>query len=154
MGKTVKRSGRSKESGEGRIPHIEVWVIAVLNRYLWNRFPARLQVKTRCRVKVKVGEFKNGKDKIVWKFKCEECGDIVDKIEVDHLEPRIDPEKGYEGIENWIYRTFVEADKLKGKCKPCHTEKTVSENAIRRESKRETDRKPAKPPRRKRKKST
>ena len=126
-------------------------MITVLNRYLWNRFPERLKVKNRCRLKVVVGTFKNGKEKHVWKFKCEECGDIVDKIEVDHIDPRIDPEKGYQGIENWIYRTFVDASKLKGKCKPCHVSKTVAENAVRRKVKSESDSKPSKPPRRKRK---
>ena len=110
-----------------------------------------MKVKARCRVKVKVGEFKNGNDKIVWKFKCEECGEIVDKIEVDHIEPRIDPETGYEGIETWIYRTFVESDKLKGKCKPCHSSKTVAENAVRRKVKSEANTRTPKPPRRKRK---
>lgn len=128
-----------------------MWVITVLNRYLWNRYPARLQVKTRCKVRVRIGEYKNGKDKFVYKFKCEECGEIVDKIEVDHLEPRIDPEKGYQDIETWIYRTFVGADKLKGKCKPCHSSKTVAENAVRRKVKSEADPRPPKPPRRKRK---
>lgn len=118
---------------------------------MWSRYPPRLQVKARCKVRVRVGEYKNGKDKFVYMFKCEQCGAVVDKIEVDHIEPRIDPEKGYEDIRTWIYRTFVSADKLKGKCKPCHSSKTVAENAVRRKVKREADSGAPKPPRRKRK---
>lgn len=118
---------------------------------MWNRYKPRLDVKARCRVRVKVGTFKNGNDKIVWMFKCEECGKVVDKIEVDHIEPRIDPQKGYEGIERWIHRTFVSADMLKGKCKPCHSSKTVAENAVRRKVKSEADPGAPKSPRRKRK---
>lgn len=118
---------------------------------MWNRYKPRLDVKARCRVRVKVGEFKNGNDKVVWMYKCEECGKVVDKIEVDHLEPRIDPEKGYVNLETWLYRTFVSADKLKGKCKPCHSSKTVAENAVRRKVKREADTGAPKPSRRKRK---
>lgn len=120
---------------------------------MWNRYQPRLQVKARCRVRVRIGEYKNGKDKVVWMFKCEECGQTVDKIEVDHLEPRIDPLKGYEGIETWIRRTFVSAENLKAKCKPCHSSKTVAENAVRRKVKREADSGAPKPPRRKRKNS-
>ena len=103
-----------------------------INRYVWVRDPNRTAVEARCKVKVAVGTYLNGKTEYRVKFKCEGCGAIVDKIDIDHTEPRVNPETGFVSFDDWIDRTFVNPSQLKGLCKEvCHRGKTNEENRRR-----------------------
>ena len=50
---------------------------------------------------------------------------------VDHIEPVVDPEKGFEGWDTYIERLFVERDGLQVLCRECHSLKTKEERARR-----------------------
>ena len=82
----------------------------------------RKMVRNRCKVKGKVGKFKNGKDKIrLLGYKCEHCSDIVDKIDVDHV---IEIGSFSGDWNDYIARLFCSLDNLQGLCKKCHKQKT------------------------------
>lgn len=54
------------------------------------------------------------------------------EIEVDHIDPVIDPDKGFTDWNDYIARLFVEEDKLQVLCKECHKKKTNDEAKKRR----------------------
>ena len=102
-------------------------ILSTVNRYVWVRDSQRAEVVRRCVVDVEVGVFKNGKTKYKRMYKCEGCADVFEKLDVHHIEPRIDPLVGWVSMDNWIDRTFVSAEKLQGLCEGCHDEVTHRE---------------------------
>jgi 5-methylcytosine-specific restriction endonuclease McrA len=65
---------------------------------------------------------------------CNMCGQVFDKglVAVDHKEPVIDPNKGFESWDTYYARLFVTRDLLQALCKECHQAKSNGENKIRR----------------------
>lgn len=75
----------------------------------------------------------------------------VKSLEMDHVEPVINPETGFIGISDWIEREFVGIEiwdpkvntakdlenKLQFLCRECHNKKSVGENSERRKVKKE-----------------
>lgn len=51
-------------------------------------------------------------------------------IFVDHIEPIVDPAKGFEDWTTFINRLYCEGDNLQLLCGPCHTEKTLEERRV------------------------
>lgn len=68
-------------------------------------------------------------------YKCESCNGTFTKneIQLDHIDPVVDPERGFVGFDEWIDRMFAYSDGWSTKCKPCHQVKTQAENEIRRQ---------------------
>jgi len=62
-------------------------------------------------------------------YRCNVCRNDypVKDIQVDHLEPVIDPAKGFTSWDEVIRRMFCESDGFQILCKPCHTIKTNAE---------------------------
>lgn len=87
-------------------------------------------VRKRCLVKIKVGVFKNGKDKIINHYKCEHCGEIHrEEPEVDHIIeigdfPWLDKDLLIPDWNLWISRVMCAIENLQGLCNKCHTIKT------------------------------
>ncbi len=78
-------------------------------------------------------------------YKCNDCkeeikpkvlinGKKYDNVLVDHIEPIVDPYKGFEGYDIYIPRMFCEIDNLQVLCKSCHDAKSKIENEIRKEN--------------------
>ena len=88
------------------------------------RYPSRSAVKKAARVE-------RGK------YKCAHCGEIHRNkdVQVDHIEPVVDPHKGFENWDTYIARLFVEPTGLQVLCIDCHSIKTQEENVVRREIK-------------------
>ncbi len=73
-------------------------------------------------------------------YRCELCeehvpativldtGKRVKAIEVDHIIPVVDPEKGFTTWDDFISRLFVEMDGLRALCRTCH-QKVTQEQA-------------------------
>lgn len=53
----------------------------------------------------------------------------VKNVHVDHIEPVIDPDKGFESWDNVIERLFVEREGLQVLCSACHKIKCDEEKA-------------------------
>lgn len=73
---------------------------------------------------------------------CHNCNDVLlvikgkkgkkkRQVDVDHIIPVVDPEKGFEGWDNYFKRKYVTVDKLQVLCKVCHKAKSNSENSRR-----------------------
>jgi len=67
------------------------------------------------------------------KYVCSLCREIVGNknIKVDHIEPVVDPEKGFQGYDEFIKRLFVEIEGYQCLCIYCHQKKTNAEREQR-----------------------
>lgn len=112
-------------------------ILEAITRYVWSRHPWKKEVVQRCRAVVQVGIHKNGNPIYRVKAKCEQCQKIVDKVDVDHMAPKIDPNHGFQGYDKFVEMCIVKPAALQGLCKECHTIKTVAEGGVRTETRRE-----------------
>lgn len=58
----------------------------------------------------------------------------IKNVLVDHIEPIIDPEKGFESWDVTIKRMFVEEDELQVLCHACHQKKCNYEKELAKRS--------------------
>jgi 5-methylcytosine-specific restriction endonuclease McrA len=67
-------------------------------------------------------------------YKCAECKQlfVVTDVQVDHINPVVDPKKGFTTWDNFIDRMFCEMKNLQVLCKPCHKIKTDQEKLERK----------------------
>jgi hypothetical protein len=82
-------------------------------RLLWHRSPPFWDAMR----KVKLGPNQ---------YKCQGCQGIfkLREVQVDHIEPVVEPEKGWCGLSEFARRLFVESSKLQVLCQDkCHLEK-------------------------------
>lgn len=93
---------------------------------VWMYWGPRLAVKRACK----------NPDRPGW-FKCSICKGDIQKVEVDHIQPVILPEEGFQGWDRYIESKFVGEEKLMGLCHDCHLKKSKEENKKRREIKKE-----------------
>jgi 5-methylcytosine-specific restriction endonuclease McrA len=69
-------------------------------------------------------------------YKCEVCGNVfkLREVQVDHLEPVVEPTVGWESIRVFAYRLFSPSETLQVLCQDnCHKNKSKKENKVRRE---------------------
>ena len=68
------------------------------------------------------------------KYECCACKEIVGpkQIKVDHIEPVVSTEHGFNGWDEYIARMFVEVEGFQAICKLCHQIKTNSEREQRK----------------------
>jgi 5-methylcytosine-specific restriction endonuclease McrA len=106
---------------------LDVKIIAVIRRYVWVRWGARVEALKRASYYVVEG----GRRRRFWR--CEECGVLrltEKERDVDHINPVVDPEVGFVNLSEWVLRCFVEADGLQVLCRPCHKAKTALEAQV------------------------
>ncbi len=62
-------------------------------------------------------------------YKCAKCKKqfVATGVQVDHKDPVVCPEKGFESWDVFIERLFCEVDNLQVLCKTCHSIKTKEE---------------------------
>ena len=80
-----------------------------------------------------IGKFKNGKDKFATLIKCCKCLESFKEceIQVDHIEPVVEPSVGFIDFDYYMLRLFCDVSNLQVLCKPCHKGKTKNENIKR-----------------------
>lgn len=101
---------------------VHAWVIPALRAR--SRFwPPINECRNRAKVKVEDGFFKNGNPKYKIMYKCEKCGAIVDKIQVDHKR-EVGSFVQHGSWDKYIAALFCEIDNLQSLCENCHLEKT------------------------------
>lgn len=101
---------------------------------IWLRSDLRRNAVKRATKSLKVGEFKNGKDKNLNHVVCEKCQKVSPEKEkdyqVDHISPVVDPKVGFLGWDQYINRLLnCGADNIQVLCKRCHAIKTKREKA-------------------------
>ena len=88
---------------------------------------------------VEEGEYniKIDNDRSRKKYQCAHCWGIfrAKEINVDHIDPVVDPEKGFTNFDDYIERMFCEIKGFQILCKECHDIKTAEERVIRKETK-------------------
>lgn len=115
-------------------PKLKQFVINALRRAIFKWVPRRVALDS---AEVHEGEYTiiKEKDRSRKKFKCNECKGIFrsKEINVDHIQPVVDPEKGFVGFDEYIERMFCKVDGFQVLCKECHDVKTYLEGRIRHE---------------------
>ena len=78
------------------------------------------------------------KDRSRNKYKCASCGGVFRKkeINVDHIEPVVNPSEGFVGFESYVRRLLTPVSGLQVLCIPCHQKKTAEEAGDRAETRR------------------
>ena len=73
------------------------------------------------------------------KYICKQCGQLFGpkEIQIDHIEPVINPQTGFVDWNTYIQRLFSPLNNYQVLCKKCHSAKSAKENAVRREVKNE-----------------
>lgn len=76
---------------------------------------------------------KKGKDLRRVRFKCKACNSAYNRkmVHVDHLASVV-PISGKTNFDDYVKRLFIGVSGLQILCKPCHKEKSNSENKARR----------------------
>lgn len=72
--------------------------------------------------------------KLIFHYKCAACSRLFKAIDVqvDHIDPVVDIDRGFKGWDEYIDRMFCEIDGLQVLCKECHSIKTANEKLARR----------------------
>lgn len=71
-------------------------------------------------------------------FRCMKCKGLHEKIQIDHIEPAIDPKTGWIGYDSFINRLlFCSVDNLMPLCASCHKKKTNKEKTHRATARKE-----------------
>ena len=99
------------------------WLIAQLRRVSRRWFPKE---DARRKAKVKRGI-----------YKCAICEQLYRRkdTDLDHINPVVDPVKGFVDWNTFIERLFCDVDGYQVLCKNCHKKKSNEENAVRRKHK-------------------
>jgi 5-methylcytosine-specific restriction endonuclease McrA len=71
-------------------------------------------------------------------YVCALCGAKVGNktIKIDHIDPVVDPVKGFTTWDSYIARMFPEVEGYQAICLSCHTAKTRTENQTRKENRK------------------
>lgn len=111
------------EKTEEQIEHeklVKRMVIAALRRLTY-RFPTRSAA-------IKAAWRSRGK------YECADCKELVGTkgYKVDHIQPTVDPEKGFIDWNTYIERLLPMISGWQVLCISCHDKKTMIENSIRK----------------------
>jgi 5-methylcytosine-specific restriction endonuclease McrA len=83
-----------------------------------------------------VGRKTNKKtNKLAMHYKCACCKKefVAADVQVDHIQPVVNPKTGFTTWEEYINNMFCEKSNLQVLCKPCHSVKTQEEKEERKE---------------------
>jgi 5-methylcytosine-specific restriction endonuclease McrA len=69
---------------------------------------------------------------------CAHCENVFSRkgVSIDHIEPVVDPRKGWQGFDEYIKRMFCSEAGFQILCSACHDIKTKKENKIRQKYRR------------------
>jgi len=121
-----KKLKKSKEKTKARI-NLRHWLTHKLRRLSYQWSPRKEAIK---KARVDRG-----------KYRCAICqGEMFGPkdIQLDHIQPVIDPHNGFENWDTYINRLFCEEDGFQVCCKTCHKYKSMMENQIRLQTKDHT----------------
>jgi hypothetical protein len=110
-------------------------------RQITRYWPYNNETRKQSKTKVQIGTYKNGKPKYKNKYKCAKCGELFDKIAIDHKDPVIPIDSNGITWDDYINRLFCDTSNLQSLCnypgeqngrKSCHAIKTENEQIQRR----------------------
>ena len=122
-------SDRKYNGGKWTEARYRAFKISALRAYM-KRWEPLWDVKT----KAKVGRMVNKKTgRLAEHYVCAGCGGffVARDVQVDHIDPAVDPGDGYQGLDIFSDRLYCEEENLQVLCKPCHKDKTNTERKER-----------------------
>ena len=126
-------SNRKYNDGEWTEARFRAFVISALRAHM-KRFPPKWKALKAAMVCKKVNK-RSGR--LAEHYLCASCGGffVARDVQVDHIDPVVSPEEGFQ--DWWIYmnRLYCEAENLQVLCKPCHKDKTNAERKERAKKK-------------------
>lgn len=95
-----------------------------------NRYPPKWEAHKEAFVGKKINK---ATGRLAMHFECNMCKKHFPnkEVQVDHIDPVVDPIKGFQGWDVFVERMFVKKDGYQVLCKQCHKEKTRQEREIR-----------------------
>ena len=71
-------------------------------------------------------------------YTCAGCKEVLPRkgVSIDHIDPVVDPKKGWQGFDQYINRMFCNAAGFQILCKVCHDAKTKTESGVRAKTRR------------------
>lgn len=126
----MKQSPKGRNGGEWTDARFRSFVTSAL-RAASRRWPPKYKALKEAFVGRKVNA-KTGK--MAMHYKCASCKKqfVAADVQVDHIEPVVDPTKGFQTWDIFINRIFCEIENLQTLCKPCHKIKTDQEKQERK----------------------
>jgi 5-methylcytosine-specific restriction endonuclease McrA len=97
----------------------------------FRRFPPKYETLKDAFVDKRLNEKTN---RVGSHYKCASCNKVfpTKDVQVDHINPIVDPNEGFISWDIFINNLFCEASNLQVLCKPCHKLKTLTENKERK----------------------
>lgn len=104
------------------------FIVAVL-RAGTRRWPPKYEALNEAKTEKKINEKTK---RLAQHYLCAMCEEEFTSkdIQVDHIEPVVDPKKGFKDWNTYIPRLFCEKSNLQVLCTSCHKEKTKQEKCL------------------------
>ena len=122
-------SNRKYNDGEWTEARFRAFVISALRAHT-KRFPPKWKALKAAMVGKKVNK-RSGR--LAEHYLCASCGGffVARDVQVDHIDPVVSPEEGFQDWWTYMNRLYCEAENLQVLCKPCHKDKTNAERKER-----------------------
>ena len=126
-------SNRKYNDGEWTEARFRAFIISALRAYM-KRFPPKWKALKAAMVGKKINK-RTGR--LAEHYLCASCGGffVARDVQVDHIDPVVSPEEGFQDWWTYFNRLYCEADNLQVLCKQCHREKTNAERKERMKNK-------------------
>jgi len=119
--------------------NFKTWLTWTLRKASY-RWPPRLQALTNAQIS-KPEFSRNPGETVTLRvrnfYRCAHCklGFSRKGVSIDHIEPVVDPKKGWQGWEEYVTRMFCQVGGFQIICGKCHDKKTLKETKVRTKSK-------------------
>lgn len=101
------------------------FIVSVL-RAGTRRWPPKYETLNEAKTTKKKNKLTN---RVAQHYLCAKCKKDFPstQVQVDHIDPVVDPAKGFQGWDTYIERLFCPKENFQVLCKPCHKKKTKEE---------------------------
>jgi 5-methylcytosine-specific restriction endonuclease McrA len=123
-------SNRQYNKGRWTEARFKAFKIAALRAYM-KRWEPMWDTKNNAKVGKRVNK-KTGR--LAEHYKCAGCSNlfVARDVQVDHIEPVVSVEDGFENLDVYADRLYCEEENLQVLCLACHKEKTNKERKDRK----------------------